>query len=96
VLVGAGVAATVVGGQTLLQNSAADAFRGRVLATSGTWSALLMLTGQVAGGALAIPLGVVATLDLAWALYLLTAAGAWALLPRVGPAPPELQAGGRD
>lgn len=89
VLAGVGVAGTAVGGRTLLQAGAADAYRGRVLATAGTWSALLMLTGQVAGGALAPGLGVVATLDLAAALYLATAAGAWLLLAGDAPAPAD-------
>jgi MFS family permease len=83
-LAGAGVAGVTVGARTLQQSASTDAYLGRVLATYGTVSALLMLVGQGLAGALAAPLGVVATLDLAGALYLGAAAGGALLLPHAG------------
>jgi hypothetical protein len=74
--------------QTLLQESVADRFRGRVFGTLEAVRALLMLVGAGFAGALGDRWGVVTMFNVMGGLYVLSGALALALLPRASEARP--------
>ena len=77
-LVGIPVVGWLVGAQTVLQESVADRYRGRVLGTYGTTSALTRLGGMGLAGMLGDRLGVVPVLDVSGGLHIV--AGGCALI----------------
>lgn len=80
ILVGLPGAGMMSGATTLLQESVADAYRGRVFGAFATTSALAQLIGMAAAGALGDRLGVVPVLNGQAGLYLLAGLLALALL----------------
>ena len=79
-LVGIPVVGWLVGAQTVLQDSVADRYRGRILGTYGTTSALTRLGGMALAGVLGDRLGVVPMLDVSGGLHLVAGVGALILL----------------
>lgn len=66
----------------VIQASAPDAYRGRVLGAMGTTSSLLALVGLVLGGVLAAPVGTVTVLNIQGLAYVIAGAAMLVLLPR--------------
>ena len=79
-LVGIPVVGWLVGAQTVLQDSVADGYRGRILGTSGTTSALTRLGGMGLAGVLGDRLGLVPVLNIAGGLHIAAGVGALILL----------------
>ena len=85
ILVGLPGASMISGATTLLQESVADAYRGRVFGAFATTGALAQLMGMAAAGLLGDRLGVVPVLNSQAGLYLL--AGVLALVLLSSPVP---------
>ena len=79
-LVGIPVVGWLVGAQTVLQDSVADGYRGRILGTSGTTSALTRLGGMGLAGVLGDRLGIVPVLNISGGLHVVAGVGALILL----------------
>lgn len=75
--------------QTLLQLSASDSNRGRIFGAYESSSALMLLAGSLAGGALADYLGIVRLLESAAVLYIVAGIVAVSLLWSSGKQPPS-------
>jgi hypothetical protein len=69
-----------VGAHTVLQDSVADRYRGRVLGTYGTTSALTRLGGMGLAGVLGDRLGIVPVLNISGGLHIVAGVGALILL----------------
>jgi hypothetical protein len=67
--------------QTLFQSGVPDQYRGRIFASFGTTTSLLLLGGLGLGSVLGNRLSVVALLDVAGGLFVLSGAVALVLLP---------------
>jgi hypothetical protein len=70
----------LVGAQTVLQDGVADRYRGRILGTYGTTSALTRLGGMGLAGVLGARLGVVPMLNVSGGLHIAAGFGALLLL----------------
>jgi MFS family permease len=79
-LVGIPVVGWLVGAQTVLQDSVADRYRGRMLGTYGTTSALTQLGGMGLAGVLGDRLGIVPMLNISGGLHIVGGVGALILL----------------
>ncbi len=90
-LAGAPVVGFIVGLQTLLQSSAADAYRGRVFGAYGTTVALMTLVGQAMASLLGNRFGVVPVFTLAGCFELLGGLVAFILLRRASRIATEAQ-----
>jgi hypothetical protein len=84
-LAGGGIAGSTAGERTLLQTAVPNRYVGRILGAFGTSNGSFILVGMGAASALAGPLGVVAALNLAAALYVAAAALALLWLPAPEP-----------
>jgi MFS family permease len=82
-LVGIPVVGWLAGAQSVLQDSVADRYRGRLLGTYGTTSALTRLGGMGLAGVLGDRLGVVPVLNISGGLHLFAGVGALILLHTV-------------
>ncbi len=87
VVVGAPGVGLGAGFMTLIQSSAADEYRGRVLGALGTTEALLLLVGLALAGVLGEVVGIVPMLSMDSGLYMLAGLVGLALLPRRAPVP---------
>jgi predicted MFS family arabinose efflux permease len=87
VLVGFPVMAWLISSQTWLQKYAPDKYRGRVFGAYGTTSALLMLIGMAFASGVGDSLGIVNTLVIAGAIYLVSGVLGLALLREQGASP---------
>jgi hypothetical protein len=85
VVVGIAVMAWSISTSTLLQVSVADQYRGRVFGTLNTTTALMSLCGMGIAGALGDLIGVVAVLNIAGGLYLLSGVVALVMLREAKP-----------
>jgi hypothetical protein len=65
----------LVGAQTVLQDSVADCYRGRILGTYGTTSVLTRLGGMGLAGVLGDRLGVVPVLNVSGGLHIVAGVG---------------------
>jgi len=79
-LAGLPVVGWLVAGQTLLQGSTTDTYRGRVLGAYGTTSALTRLGGMGLASVLGDRLGIVPLITVSGALHVVAAVGALVLL----------------
>jgi len=79
-LAGLPVVGWLVAGQTLLQGSTTDCYRGRVLGTYGTTSALTRLGGMGLASVLGDRLGIVPLITVSGILHVIAAVGALVLL----------------
>jgi MFS family permease len=84
VVVGAPVAAMLVGYSTLIQQSSTDEYRGRVIGAIGAVGALASLVGTALGGLLGERLGVVLVLNFQAIGYLAAGSMVWLTLATQG------------